>query len=56
VFATAIKQLTHCVLVGLPQYFIHGEAAYAFFDEIRDQEVKFSLFVGGKRALDKVFS
>jgi hypothetical protein len=44
------------VLVGLPQHFIHRESTYAFVDAVRDKEVKFPLFMGCKRTLDKALN
>jgi hypothetical protein len=51
-FAATIEHLTLRALVGLPQY-IQREAAYAFFNRIRDPELKFPLLVSGERTLDK---
>lgn len=52
-FATAVQQLTHREFVGLPIAYIHTEATSAFIDEIRDQEVKQHLLVGGDRTLNE---
>lgn len=52
-FATPVQQLTHREFVGLPVACIQMEATNAFIDEIRDQEVKQHLLVGGDRALNE---
>jgi hypothetical protein len=44
--------LTHLVHVGLPEY-VQREAAYAFLNRIRDQELKFCLLICGERTLDE---
>jgi hypothetical protein len=51
-FAATIEHLAHHVHDGLPQD-IQREAAYAFFNRIRDQELKFHLLIGGERTLDE---
>jgi hypothetical protein len=45
-FAAAVEQLAHRVCVGLPEGHIQTEAAHAFIDGIRDQEVKQQLLLG----------
>jgi hypothetical protein len=49
-FAATIQHLAHRVHVELPQY-VQREAAYAFFNRIRDQELKLRLLIGGERTL-----
>jgi hypothetical protein len=51
--ATIIKWLAHQILIGPPQYFIQKAGAHAFIDRIKDQEVKFSLLMGGERRLTR---
>jgi hypothetical protein len=47
--ATAIEWLACQALVRLPECYIQKEAAYAFIDGVKDQEVKQHLFMGIKR-------
>jgi hypothetical protein len=51
-FAATIEHLAHRVHVGLPQY-VQREAAYAFFNRIRDQELKFHLLICDEKTLDE---
>jgi hypothetical protein len=52
-FATTSELLAHWGLVGLLHYFIHREAACAFANRIRDQEVEFPLLMDGERMLNE---
>jgi hypothetical protein len=48
--------LDHWALVGLSQYNIQREAACAFFEWVRDQEVMKQLHVGGDRMLNEALN
>jgi hypothetical protein len=50
----SIEHLALRALVGLPQYFIHRQAAYGFVYRVRDREVKCPLLMAGERTLDEV--
>jgi hypothetical protein len=43
-------------VLGLPLHFIQTEAGYAFFDGIKNGEMKFLLLMGGERALGEAVS
>jgi hypothetical protein len=53
--ASTIRRMAHQAFVGLPPHFIEEEAAYPL-NCIRDQEVKFPLFMGGEMMLSKALS
>jgi hypothetical protein len=55
-FAAAVKQLAHQALVRLPEDFIQKEAAYAFVDGVKDQEVKHCLLMVSKRSLSEALN
>jgi hypothetical protein len=55
-FATAIEQLAHWALVGLPIGYIQTKAAHAFIDGVRDRVVKQHLLMGGDRTLNEALN
>jgi hypothetical protein len=56
VSATAIKQLAHHALAESPQNSIHRETNDTSASRVGDQEVNFSLLMGGERMLDKTLN
>jgi hypothetical protein len=54
--ASAVEQLAHRALVGLPVGYIQTEAAHAFINGIRDREVKQHLQMGGDRTLNEALN
>jgi hypothetical protein len=52
-FAAAIKHLAHWALVRLLVDFVQREAAHAFIDGVRDQEVKQYLLMDSDRSLNQ---
>jgi hypothetical protein len=55
-FSTIVQQLFYWALVSLPQYYIQKEAAYAFVNEVKDQEMQQHFLSGSKRKLNEALS
>jgi hypothetical protein len=55
-FIAAVEKLTHWALVGLPEYFIQREGAYAFVNEEKGRDVKQRLLMGAEVSLNEVFN